>query len=159
MGTDIETDGDTSTPELSAKDYAGKWLNKIQLSDKEEKKWSEDAEKICDIYVPPTSKRTSDFNILYSNTEILLPSLYSATPKADVRRRFAEKDPVSRVAALGLQRCLDYELDEYDFDYVIECCVLDSLLPGRGLARVRYEPETEQMLGQDGQPYEQIVHK
>jgi hypothetical protein len=164
VGTDIEMDDDSNspelrTPELRAEEYAGKWLNKIELSNKEEKKWREDAEKICDIYVPPTNKRTSDFNILYSNTEIMLPSLYSQTPKADVRRRYAEKDPVSRVAALGLERCLDYELDEYDFDYVIECCVLDSLLPGRGIARVRYEPQMQEMQTLDGQTFEQIVHE
>lgn len=153
MSVGADTEIDTDAPE-SPKDYVGKWLNKIQLSDKEEKKWREDADKICDIYVPPANKRTSDFNILYSNTEIMLPSLYSSTPKADVRRRYAEKDPVSRVAAIGLQRCLDYQIDEYDFDYIIECTVLDALLPGRGLARVRYEPQTADMGG-----YEQITHE
>ena len=40
-----------------------------------------------------------------------------------------------------LERALAYEDDLDEFDDVMQCVVEDGLLPGRGVARVYYEPE------------------
>jgi hypothetical protein len=51
---------------------------------------------------------------------------------------------VGRVAATILERTIDYELRQYtDFHSALSNCVEDRLLPGRGVAWVRYEPKIE----------------
>ena len=69
------------------------------------------------------------------------PALYGRMPKPTVTRRFKDADPIGRAAATMLQRCLEYEVEEYpDFQRTMRCAVEDRLLPGRGVAWVRYEP-------------------
>lgn len=129
------------------------WLDALDLADREEKTWRERGKVVLRIYrdddkdniaVDRAAKRK--FNILYSNTETLAPAVYNSTPIPDVRRRFRDTDPVGRVAAQILERCLSYSLDVYGFDARMEAVVKDALLPGRGVARVRYEP----IIGEDG---------
>jgi len=124
------------------------WLDALALADKEEKTWRERAEMVERIYrdddrgdasVDRFAKRK--FNILYSNTETMAPAIYNTPPIPDVRRRFRDKDPVGKVAAQILERCLSYSIDEYDISTRLDGAVKDTLLPGRGVTRVRYEPE------------------
>jgi hypothetical protein len=65
-------------------------------------------------------------------------------PKPDVSRRFKDNDPVARVAALLLERALDFEITHSpDFQESLTACVYDRFLGGRGTAWVRYEPIIE----------------
>lgn len=148
--TNDENDSQASPTAESPAALVTNWLNKINLGQKEEKTWRKQAKDISSIHIPAPGKKAGDFNILYSNTEILLPSLYSQTPKADVRRRYGDRDPVGKIASMSLMRCLDYQIDAYDFDYEMECCVLDGLIVGRGIVRVRYLPTMRPMVGDDG---------
>ena len=97
-------------------------------------------------------KRTPRFNILYANTEVLRGVIYQKTPVPDVRRRFIDKDPVGRIAAQTLQRGLSFCVDAYDFDGVMGDVVEDYLLPGRGVAKIKYVPTFAPMTGPDGAP-------
>ncbi|WP_417814060.1 hypothetical protein [Thalassospira alkalitolerans] len=81
-----------------------------------------------------------DFNILYSNVETIVPSLYGQTPTPDIRRRFRDSDPVGRAASEMLERGTSYTLDAADFDTIMTAAVYDLELPGRAVARVRYNP-------------------
>lgn len=78
------------------------------------------------------------YNILYSNTSVLQPAIYSKTPQPVVSRRYADKDPIARTASEILQRCLATTI-ENDFDNVMFQCRDDYLFGGRGQAWVRYE--------------------
>jgi hypothetical protein len=61
-------------------------------------------------------------------------------PMPDVSRRFKDEDPVGRVAALILERALDFEVQHYkDYGASIRQCVYDRFLGGRGVAWVRYD--------------------
>lgn len=122
------------------------------------------------------------FNILFSNTQTILPALYGRTPRPDVRPRFQAKtmqapvppqpvgvdelgQPVADLiaqqqfmagmaayqakqaqaqlhkdAATVIERCLAYSMSEYDFDNTMRSVLLDYLLTGRGVPRIRYEP-------------------
>lgn len=84
---------------------------------------------------------SSQFNILWSNTQTLAPALYAKPPKPNIERRFQDDDPVGLVASRVLERCASYFVDTEDFDYSMKQVVLDNLLPGRGTAWVRYCPE------------------
>lgn len=113
-----------------------KWLDAIHLQRKEEKDWREEAKKVVDIY--RDEEQSARFNVLWPNVEIMRPSLYNSAPVPDVRRRFRDPDPVGKEGAKLIERGLSYALDDYDFDFLMEQTVLDYLLPGRAIARVRY---------------------
>ena len=120
------------------------YTRQLDLADKEEDKWRERAKKVIKTYRDDENEKgESRFNILWSNTQTQLPAMYSATPVPDVRRRYKDENPIGRQIAKILDRALQYTLDSgssYDFDRMAEKLVLDFLLPGRMVARVRYHP-------------------
>jgi len=135
-----------------------RWLKEIAKASDFEEKWRERADKVVKRYrdereaTEDGENRASQFNILYANTQVLKGQMYQRTPVPDVRRRFADKDPVGRQAALILQRALSYTNDSYDFDGVMSNVVEDALLPGRGVPIVKYKPT----MSEDGQ---QVVYE
>lgn len=125
---------------------AGKWLDRINQADKAEKAWRITAGKIITKYRSDDgvdvqgNRRQESFNILWSNVETLSPALYNRTPKPDIRRRFADADPVAKSVSELLTRASEYTFEAEDFDRCIQYVVHDALLVGRGVARVRYDP-------------------
>ncbi len=89
----------------------------------------------------------SKFNILWSNVQTLMPALFSKSPKPVVQRRYLDSDDVGRAATVILERALSYELDDGLYASAMRKVVLDRLLPGRGVAWVRYEPRFTPMPG------------
>lgn len=133
------------------------WLRELKLADEHEKQWRTRANKVIDRYRDEredaeSDKSQSKFNILYANTEVLKGVLYQRTPVPDVRRRFLDRDPVGKEAAQVLQRSLSFCVDDYDFDDVMGQVIDDYVLPGRGVAKVRYVPTFAPMMDQAGQP-------
>jgi hypothetical protein len=119
------------------------WFNALELSKKEMAKWQERGEKIVKRYRDERAEFGSGrrYNILWSNIRTLLPAVYAKKPKAECQRRHKDADPVGRAAAQVLERALQYEIDQYsDFDSALRHTILDRLLPGRGVAWVRFEP-------------------
>lgn len=121
-----------------------RWLLELKLADKRESKWREKAEKTLKRYRQQETKRHS-FNILWSNTETMRPAVYNSLPKPDVRRRFKDEDPIGKAVAEVLNRSLEYSMDTTAFDDQVKGCITDMLLPGRGVARVRYVPSLEKV--------------
>jgi hypothetical protein len=119
-----------------------RWLLELDLADKAESKWRKAATEAMERYRDEKDRgNTVRFNILYSNVQTLAPALYNATPKADVRRRFRDADVVGKIAADVMERALDVSIASYDFDSSMQAAVLDYLLPGRAVTRVRYLPK------------------
>lgn len=153
MSGEIETKAqDTDEAKITSR-----WLREIELAGTHEKEWRTRAEKVVKRYRDDEASSESEsrkprFNILFANTEVLRGVIYQQSPTADVRRRFLDRDPVGREAAQVLQRALSFCVDAYDFDEVMNAVVEDYLLPGRGLAKVRYSAEFAPMIGPDGQP-------
>ena len=128
-----------------------RWLLELNIADKEEKAWRKTCERIIKRYraedkitIDAKTSRTQ-FNILWSNVETLAPALYNSTPQPDVRRRFRDSDPIGKTASELLERSLTYAIDAYDFDDVMQDCINDYLLTGRGIVRVRYMPSIKTM--------------
>lgn len=123
----------------------GGWLREIEAADKREGRWRKKAKEIIETYSGERSESTP-FPILYSNTDIMLPSLYSQAPRPVVQRRFKDNDPVGLAAAKAGQRVLEFlvdtNIDGYEtFHDNMKGTTLDGLLPGRGIASVKYEYE------------------
>lgn len=119
------------------------WLEDISSARRREKQWRQDGQEIRDIY-DGKMKDEIPFNILFSNTETLLPALYNSTPRPVVQRRFKDEDPLGKMAATAGQRVLEFSIDTNSEDYqsfddALTEAVLDGLLPGRGGTRVRYD--------------------
>jgi hypothetical protein len=94
------------------------------------------------------------FNVLWSNTQVLEPALYSRMPKPVVERTFKDSDPMGRLAAEVAERALTYQLQRQQerFNYVMRAVVQDRLLPGRGQACVHYKADFEDATDENGEP-------
>src|SRR6478735_5255986 len=76
------------------------WERALADAERAEKDWRQRGREIIRIYrndgyyTPAGKKALSKdivFNILYSNTEVMLPNIYSTPPKPVVRSRFVKK--------------------------------------------------------------------
>lgn len=122
------------------------WRGELALAEKQDEDWVERGRRIVERYRDERNQinqgREVRYNILWSNAETLKPVLYGRTPKPDVARRHKdESDPAASLGADIIARCLEWESDIEEFDDVMLAVVEDRLLPGRGIARVFYEPE------------------
>src|SRR3972149_1418890 len=91
-------------------EVVGFWLDEIKASKDREKDFRKEGQRVLDMYSGRKHKSTP-FNILYSNTETLLPALFSQVPRPVVQRRFKDEDPLGKAAALAAQRALEFMLD------------------------------------------------
>lgn len=125
------------------------WRSELTLAKKRFDAWWTEADQCYCLYEAESEKQNS-YNILWSNTEVLRPALYNSTPTPDVRRRFRDEDVLGKTVSKVLQRALDYAIDDYDeedFDGEMKAVVLDTLITGRGVSRVRYVPVFVPMAG------------
>ncbi len=141
-----------------------KWLDVISGYDNEFKKWEGRVTKILKRYRDDNRNASSGdasakFNILWANVQTLIPAVYAKMPKADVCRRFGDNDAVGRVAALLIERTLDYEIEHYsDFRSTMRHAVEDRFLGGRGVGWVRYDPHiVKQDVPEDGLEITDVV--
>jgi hypothetical protein len=89
---------------------------------------------------------TFRLNLFHSNIVTLQSMLYVDLPQVVVSRRFDDpNDDIGRVTALILERLLNNDIQENGKEYecTLKAVLQDRLLPGLGVARVRYEVETE----------------
>jgi hypothetical protein len=131
---------DTDTDSAKKLKDARRWKKELQLAHKRERDWEREAEKIVKRYRGEEKKRNR-FNVLWSNTEILRPSIYNSRPNPDVRRRFRDNDPVGKAVSEVLERSLSVFVDGDETDDALRNDVLDGLLCGRGVSRIRYVPK------------------
>ena len=116
---------------------ARRWKRELQLAHRREEDWLADSDKIVKRYRGEEKKRNR-YNVLWANTEILRPAIYNSKPNPDVRRRFRDADPVGKAVSEVLERSLYVVVDGPETDASIRNDVLDSLLCGRGISRIRY---------------------
>ena len=121
------------------------YLDCIAKYEREFKPWETRNTKLLKRYRDEERKSSDNnackFNILWSNVQTLVPATFARIPQPDVSRRFRDQDPVGRVAALLLERGLEFEVQHYpDYRDTMTQCVHDRFLGGRGSAWVRYEP-------------------
>lgn len=123
---------------------AQRWRAEIEAFEKEREDWRARVRRIEDRYRDerPAADESRRFALLWANVEVLLPTLYARDPKAEVTRRFKDRDPVGRIAALILERNLAVAIDQDagGFGRTMRAAVRDFLLGGQGTAWVRYEP-------------------
>jgi len=129
------------------------WLNEIEDARKRDKHFRKDGETIKCLYNGEKPDE-NPFNILYSNTETLQPTLYSQLPRPQVKERFPQKDskgftvvnPLNKAVSEASNHMLSYLIDTNvegfeKFHDAMKEAVLDALLPGRGVTAVQFDAE------------------
>jgi hypothetical protein len=165
------------TPDYSRDDMeklGQKWLERIRMSEKREDKWMKDAEKAESIYLAGQGEGTDEpeFNILHSNVETIVPSIYNSTGRPDIRPRHNVKDDLAKLVSDVFERAINVMVDDSRMDAEIEASAQDIFVVGRGIVRVKFDADvTEQpvmmldpmtgqpvpAVGMDGQPITQPV--
>jgi len=144
QGQQIETEAKALEQGMEPVDV---WLAHIRKAKDDEKGWREAAENAIAIYEagdPRNGTARTAFNIYHSNVETMVPAAYNSTPIPDIRRRYDEPDPISKIVADVIDRSLSYSVDQYEFDTTMRDVVRSALTAGRGVPRVRYKPQMRQ---------------
>jgi hypothetical protein len=110
----------------------------------------------------------SRLNLFHKNVSTVMSMMYGQRPAIDVAREHHDPDDdIARVAAVLYTRILDADVSASgeDLSCVLKACLQDRLLPGMGVARVRYDfaittvtnldPETLQAVESEAIEYEE----
>lgn len=125
------------------------WLTEIQAAEKDLDKFLKEAKRINRRYLDkrdPNEEGESRVNIFWSTIQVVLATVYSRPPKADVSRLYKDPDDdVGRVASEMLQRILNNEIEQdgSDFDASARHAIQDYLIVGEGQLWNRYEANTQ----------------
>ena len=135
------------------------WAEQIAKANKRWDTFWTDGDAVMDRFTLESARTSSPhatndkYNILYSSTETIKPSLYAQTPKVAVKNRQTDtEDNLKVAAAMLLEAVGQYAVDALDFDYIMQNCVSDYVLPGMGNAWVRYDPKFSPIYDNDNKP-------
>ena len=136
-----------TTAELG--DVVTRWRAELASYDRHAEEWLKECDDIVSRFMLRERYATaieddtkSKFNVLWSNTEIQIPTVFSQAPMPHVRRRFRDKDMAARMASMMLERGLSTDLEFDEIEFVADRLVLDYLLCGRAVPWVSYAPIT-----------------
>lgn len=120
------------------------WLQQISSAQKRAKKWRDKARDAVKIY--NGDRAATPFNIVYSNTETLVPAIYNEPPVPIVGARYRQDDPVADMASQVLERTLAFTRDNPVGGYenlhdLFASVVLASAVPGLGVAQFTYDAD------------------
>ncbi|MFC3228781.1 hypothetical protein ACFOGJ_16170 [Marinibaculum pumilum] len=153
MAEAYETERDDTAPAPDGPGLFRHWKRCIETAGRKEEEWRKAGMSVVEKYrdekrQKQAGKRQHKFNMLWSNTEVQASAIFQGNVQPDIRRRYRTPDPTGKEGATIIERSLAYMADECDYDDVIRRIVQDMLLPGRGVARVRYDYQP----GPDGVP-------
>ena len=133
-------------PDADLKRLSQEWQGRISDALKRrEDGWLKDAEMAEAAYsLNDTYGRTPDFNIIYSNTETIVPAVFNSMPVPDIRERHRQGDKVARVAADILENVVSVQIDDAALDTEVEDVTRDANVAGRGVLRVRFSADTDE---------------
>ncbi len=90
-------------------------------------------------------------NIFWSSIETLKPFLYFKQPVPFIERKSKTADKAANLACQILERALQWDLEQFDFDSIIKYARNDFLISGMGLAIERYKPTFAELKDVGGQ--------
>ncbi len=127
---------------------AQKWAMELAASDQFLEPFHDKGTKVVAAFVDDRAKdegaaefRASRLNLFHANIVTLLALMYEKLPKVEADRRFCDpNDDPARVAGEMVTRILANDMNQSDSDLrtVLKQALWDRLVPGLGLARVRY---------------------
>ena len=145
------------------------WGKEMEAAERRLRKYKKQGNQVVKRYLDDREGQSGDFyeggrgnapsklNLFHKNISTTMAMLYGNTPQINVSREHADPDDdIARVAGLMFQRMLlaDVEPSGEDLSTVLKAALQDRLLPGMGLARVRYDMATMTVPGLDPQTME-----
>jgi hypothetical protein len=128
------------------------WRTELDASRRTLKDWHKQADRTHQEFMDSKrSKQTAEplhtgarfkLNLFHSNVQTVQSNLYGRVPEVDVTRKNQDpNDDVGRVAAVIMKRLLANDATDYpeEYDSVLRATLEDRLVPGLGVARVRYD--------------------
>lgn len=85
------------------------------------------------------------FNILHANVETIVPSIYNSTPAPDIRPRHSNKDPQAEFVCNVYERAISAQIDDSRLNKEIEASAQDAYSAGRGVVRVKFDADIEEV--------------
>lgn len=156
--------GEEASPEqqqAAQMEMARKYLSMVTEREKWlETHWWKQGKMANELY-SQGEKDKAVYNILYSNTEVLFPSLYSATPRPDIRPRFmgAQLKPIPEVIERFLSVSTDSVQPGFEsFDEAMEETTIGALIPGAGCIRIVEEEGQDFPLQYKSVCYNQFIY-
>ena len=127
------------------------WLSRIKASERREDEWMKTAERAENIYLCNNEDgQAPQFNILFSNVETIVPSIYNSTPKPEIRARHGNmEDPIARQVSNIYERAISAQIDDSRLDVEIEMGAQDAYTAGRDVVRVKFDADEQE---QEPQP-------
>jgi hypothetical protein len=163
-GKTAKSEAATGNPGGAALSLKGYWADQIDRALRRFQPFHADGRLVVQRY--RLQKRQSrvyyqgKYNILYSSTETMKPSLYAQQPRVETKIRHKDRgNPVALGAAMLMESVGQYTIEEVDFDSVMNNVVEDYLLPGLAQAWVRYDPVFTTKKGDDGKDYEELAYE
>jgi len=149
---------------MAEKKTESPWMGRIQAREKFLKDhWYKNAEEALDLYEMSRDSQiagnATPFNILYANTEVLAPALYSSKPVPEViSRKTKGSDIYTRAVTEFLTSVTD--LNRPDIESLDDCItanVLSALVAGGAYTRIRVDPESGVPLWFESGTYSDII--
>lgn len=128
------------------------WDLELAAHHKRTRRWHQAGTKIVDKFIDNRGDKANTatderLNLFHSNISIIQSMLFGNIPKVSVTRKYADADDdTARVASEIAERLLNLDIEDNGatYDSILRAVLQDRLLPGLGVARVRYEVETEE---------------
>jgi len=119
------------------------WKTEVARAEERQKNWLKYADETVEIY-EAEKEAENTFNILFSNTETVLPTLYSDLPRPIAKRRYDDADPLAKAACSIAKNMMQFFLATNDptntpFSEAVTSDIMGALVPGRGVSWVQYE--------------------
>jgi hypothetical protein len=141
-------EGDRNKFKNTPRGWAERWSCEFAQSKEFHRRWKASGKRAVSRYLDEDLEHADPVEPGYrlalfsSNVNTLMSMLYGKVPQVSVDRRWQDpKDQVARVASEMATRILNADIEEAgeDFSTVLRSCLQDRLLPGLGVARLRYD--------------------
>ena len=119
------------------------WLDAIASHEKSMARFHEVCDRVDTLYADleksASSNAQREFQIFWSNMEVLKPSIYARAPVPIVSSRFKDRKELPRHASEILERALTTSFDAEDIDATMRLVRNDLATNARGVLWVRYQ--------------------
>jgi hypothetical protein len=119
------------------------WLNLLDESEQAFERWNNHCDLIDRMYASidrlAQDGREKQFQMLWSNAEVIRPSIYARAPTPVVVPKFKDRRPVYQAASEVMERSVTVAFDIAHMDELMKQIRDDLVMIGRGVAWCRYE--------------------
>ena len=127
--------------EMEEKSLLKEWFAKIAAAEKEYEPYYQLIDETRKVYKDERKFDGGKYNIFWSTIETLKPFLYFKQPQFYIERQNKSASKTERAACTILEKALEWDLAQFDFDSVIKYARNDFLISGTGVLWEQYKPE------------------